>query len=82
MNFIRSRIFLSLFILYCKLNFLIKNRRETYRYFASLSPSNGIPSIGNNTFLELINSFGPELSSSLNLSDIDLEFIATNSSSK
>jgi hypothetical protein len=47
-----------------------------------VSPTNGVSSIGNNTFLELINSFGDNTMGDLSLSDIDLEFIATKSGQK
>ena len=39
-------------------------------------------SIGNSTFLELVNSFGENSMGNLSLSDIDLEFIATKSGQK
>ena len=58
-----------------------KDIRQCYKYFAGISPSGIIPSIGINTFNEII-YLGNIVEKGLKISDIDVEFIATNSNMK
>jgi hypothetical protein len=53
-----------------------------YKSFAGVSPTNGVPSIGQNTFQEIINSCQLIDGELLKLSDMDLEFISTNAGIK
>lgn len=61
---------------------MLTYRREIYKYFAGISPTNGIPSMGQNTFQDLVNGCQLIDGESLKLSDIDLEFISTNAGLK
>lgn len=56
--------------------------REVYKSFAGISPCNGIPSIGTNTFQDIANSCYLIDGELLKLSDMDLEFISTNAGLK
>lgn len=56
--------------------------RETYKYYAGISPCGNVPSIGQNVFNELVNRTTIIDGSSVKLSDIDFEFIATNAGIK
>ena len=54
-----------------------------YKLYAGVQTTNGVLSIGQNTFTEAIYQF-PDLidGKQLNLSDLDLEFVSTNAGSK
>lgn len=53
--------------------------REIYKLYAGVQTTNGVLSIGQNTFTEIVYSC-PDLldGKQLNLSDVDLEFVSTN----
>jgi len=61
---------------------IYKGIRETYKYFAGMNPTNGVPSIGQNTFGEIANHGNVVDNELLKLSDMDLEFISTNAGIK
>jgi hypothetical protein len=64
--------------MYLKENY--KYFRETYKYYAAISPAGMIFSIGTNTFSDIVsNCKGLVDNDTLKLSDLDLEFVATNS---
>ena len=52
--------------------------RETYKYHAGISLVNGVPAIGLNVLNEIVAATGMADPKNLKLSDIDVEFIATN----
>lgn len=52
--------------------------RECYRYFSGISPSNGIPSIGTNALNELISQSTIADGKLMNVSEIGIDFAATN----
>lgn len=54
------------------------NSRDSYKFFSAVQPSNGIFSIGTNVFNEIVSSLGVVDKISLKLSDVDLDFVATN----
>lgn len=57
--------------------------RETYKYQAAISPAGLYPSIGSNIMTDIISSCNNLVDNqTLNLSDIDLEFVATNAGNK
>lgn len=56
----------------------INLRWNCYKYFAGISPSGIIPSIGVNTFNEIV-YLGNMIDKNTKISDLDVEFIATNS---
>lgn len=54
--------------------------RETYKYYSAVSPAGIIFSIGTNTFSDIISNCKDLVDNdTLKLSDLDLEFVATNS---
>ena len=55
-----------------------KKIRETYKYYAGVSLVNGVPAIGTNVLSEFITSINLADGKLVKLSDIDVEFIATN----
>ena len=57
-----------------------KNFRETYKYYSAVAPAGTIFSIGINTFSDIVsNCKGLIDNENFKLSDLDLEFVATNS---
>ena len=54
-----------------------KSIRETYKYYAGLSPWGIIPCIGQNVLNDIINKSSIVDGNTLKLSDVDFEFIAT-----
>lgn len=54
--------------------------KEAYKYYAGVDPPRDVFCIGNNTFTEMINTECDGLvdKKTLNLADLDLEFVATN----
>lgn len=56
--------------------------RETYKYYAGISPCLYIPCIGQNAFNEIINQTTIVDGTFCKLSDIDFEFIATKAGNK
>ena len=53
--------------------------RELYKYYSAVAPAGLIPSIGTNTFSDIVsNCQGLVDNDTLKLSDLDLEFVATN----
>ena len=52
--------------------------RETYKYLSGISPANGVPSIGQNVFSELVTQAKIADGKLMKLADIDVEFISTN----
>ena len=53
--------------------------RETYKYYSAVAPAGLIFCIGSNTFSDIISSCGGIVDNdTLKLSDLDLEFVATN----
>ena len=53
--------------------------RETYKYYSAVAPAGMIFSIGTNTFSDIVsNCSGLVDNDTLKLSDLDLEFVATN----
>ena len=66
---------------YLKSNY--KMLREIYKYYAAVSPAGNVFSIGSNVLNDIINTMGDLVDvQSLNLSDIDLEFVSTNAALK
>lgn len=58
-------------------------RREAYKFYSALAPAGFVCSIGINTFSEIINSCdGFVDNQTFKLSDLDLEFVATNAGVK
>lgn len=53
-------------------------RRDTYKYFSAVQPSNGVFSIGTNVFNEIVSTCSIVDKSLLKISDVDLDFVATN----
>jgi NLR family CARD domain-containing protein 3 len=51
--------------------------RESYKYFSALSPSGTVPSIGLNTFSDIIYNLQVIDYRTLKLSDVDLIFVST-----
>ena len=51
--------------------------RETYKYYAGISPCGIIPCIGQNVLNDIVNKTGIVDGNLLKLSDVDFEFIAT-----
>jgi len=57
--------------------------REAYKYLGAINPAGLYPSIGSNVLTELIANCNSLVDNqTLNLSDIDLEFVATNAGTK
>ena len=57
--------------------------REAYKYFSSVEPSGCVMCIGVNTYTEMISSCGDFIDGrTFKMSDLDLEFVATNAGSK
>lgn len=61
---------------------IYKPIRETYKFYAGISPCGPIPCIGQNAFNEIINLTNIIDGKDLKLSDIDFEFIATKAGNK
>ena len=61
---------------------IYKPIRECYKYYAGIGPSNGVFSIGQNSFQEIANKTEMVDNENLKLSDMDLEFISTNAGIK
>lgn len=61
---------------------IYKPIRETYKYYAGISPCSNIPCIGQNAFNEIINLTSIVDGKDVKLSDIDFEFIATKAGNK
>jgi hypothetical protein len=55
-----------------------KRIRETYKHNAGISLVNGVPAIGTNVLSEIVTNTNLADAKHLKLSDIDVEFIATN----
>ena len=72
----------ELFIVKKYLKSIYKPIRETYKYYAGISPCGHIPCIGQNAFNEIINLTNIVDGKDLKLSDIDLEFISTKAGNK
>ena len=57
--------------------------RETYKYFSAVDPSGLIWCIGTNTYTEIVsNCHGFIDGKTFKMSDLDLEFVATNAGQK
>ena len=57
--------------------------REAYKFLGGISPAGLYPSIGSNTVTDLVSQWNEIVDNqTLNLSDIDLEFVATNAGVK
>ena len=67
----------------CEYNNLLIFSRETYKHESAISPAGMYPSIGGNVINEMISSCKDLVDNhTLNLSDVDLEFVATNAGVK
>ena len=58
-------------------------RREAYKYYAGLDPVGMVSSIGINTYTDIISNCNDFIDGrTFKISDLDLNFVATNSGSK
>ena len=55
--------------------------RECYKYYAGIAPPSGVPAIGINLFNEVIQHTNLIDNKTLKLSDVDVEYVASNVSS-
>ena len=57
--------------------------REVYKYYSAVSPAGQVFSIGTNAFSDIITNCEGSLDGrTLKISDLDLEFVATNAGSR
>ena len=60
-----------------------KYRRETYKYYSAVAPNGYICSIGSNVYSDIVsNCDGFVDGTTFKISDLDLEFVATNAGTK